>query len=198
MKRKTLLWAVHVASVLALATATVMLAQDPKPRHLSGIINDYTPITGGTTAWELHGPWSLMLNEETGKASFTASLTMELSVLGQNSTNVQTVNLAQHTHYITMKDATVTYNPTDCPVAALTTPPYVARIEINGPASVFANGSVAPFGQYSQLQVCIAGGEDAPNVPFSNITLVFQNPAAKHFGSQPIHGLVRKAHWQDD
>jgi hypothetical protein len=30
-------------------------------------------------------------------------------------------------------------------------------------------------------------------VPYSNITLVFQNPAAKHFGPQAIHGLVRKA-----
>jgi hypothetical protein len=97
-----------------------------------------------------------------------------------------------------MTDATVTYNPTNCPPAASPTPPYVARIEINGTASVFANGSTAPFGQYSQLQVCIAGGANAPNVPFSNITLVFQNPAAKHFGSQPIRGLVHQAKWSAD
>jgi hypothetical protein len=119
---------------------------------------------------------------------------MELSVLGQTPTNVGTINLAQHTHHITMKDATVTYNPTDCPGNALTTPPYVARIKIEGPASVFANGSVAPFGQYSQLQVCIAGGKETPDAPFSNITLVFADPAAKHFGSLSIHGLVQKFH----
>jgi hypothetical protein len=94
-------------------------------------------------------------------------------------------------------DGTVTYNPTDCPPAATTTPPYVARIEINSTASVFANGSIAPFGQFSQLQVCIAGGTDEPNVPFSNITLVFQKPAAAHFGSQAIHGVVRKVKYSD-
>jgi hypothetical protein len=198
MKRKTLLWTVRVASVAALATATVMLAQDPKPRHLTGVINDYTPISGGTTAWEVSGPWSLRINDETGKASFSASITMGLSVLGQTSANVGTTNLAQHTHNITMKDATVTYDPTDCPPNALTTPAYVARIKIDGTASVFANGSVAPFGQYSQLQVCIAGGKDTPYVPFSNITLVFADPAATHFGPLPIHGLVQKLHGQDE
>ncbi|MGB2662833.1 MAG: hypothetical protein WAK48_02440 [Candidatus Acidiferrum sp.] len=192
MNGKTLLRAVRVLLVLALATATSMLAQDPRPEHFSGVINDFTPITGGTTAYEVHGPWSLSLDHDTGKAHFSASLTMELSVLGQSAADVQTGNLAQHTHNITM-DGTVIYDPTDCPPAASTTPPYVARIEINGTASVFANGSTAPFGQFSQLQVCIAGGMDTPQVPFSNVTLVFQNPAAKHFGPQAIHGLVRKA-----
>jgi hypothetical protein len=195
MNGKTLLRAVLVVLVLALATATSMLAQDPSPEHFSGVINDFTPITGGATAYEVHGPWSLTLDHETGKAHFSASLTMGLSVLGQSAADVQTGNLAQHTHNITM-DGTVTYDPTDCPAAATATPPYVARIEINGTASVFANGSTAPFGQFSQLQICIAGGMDttqAPYVPYSNITLVFQNPAAKHFGPQAIHGLVRKA-----
>jgi len=197
MKRKTFLWVVSVVLVLGMAAATAILAQEPRPDHLSGVINDFAPIAGGTTAWELHGPWSLTLNKETGKAHFTASLTMGLSVLGQSPTNVEAVNLAQHTHNITM-DGTVTYNPTDCPAAAKATPPYVARIEINGTASVFANGNVAPFGQFSQLQVCVAGGINEPNVPFSNITLVFADPAATHFGAQAIHGLVRKAHGLHD
>jgi hypothetical protein len=192
MNGKTLFHAVRVVLILALATATSMLAQDPRPDHLSGVINDFTPITGGTTAWEVRGPWSLTLNHDTGKAHFSASLTMEMSVLGQSPEDVLTANLAQHTHNITM-DGMVTYDPTDCAPAAATTPPYVARIEINGTASVFANGSTAPFGQFSQLQVCIAGGMDTPQVPFSNVTLVFQNPAAKHFGPQAIHGLVREA-----
>ncbi len=194
MNGKTLLRTVRVALVLALATATSMLAQGSRPEHFSGVINDFTPITGGTTAYEVRGPWSLTLDHDTAKAHFSASLTMELSVLGQSAANVQTANLAQHSHNITM-DGMVTYDPTDCPPAAATTPPYVARIEINGTASVFANGSTAPFGQFSQLQVCIAGGMDtaqAPYVPYSNVTLVFQNPAAKHFGPQAIHGLVRK------
>jgi len=195
MNSKSLSLAVRMIAAAVMAVGTGAMAQDSRPEHFSGVINDYAPITGGTTAWELHGPWSLTLNKETGTAQFSASLTMGLSVLGQTSTNVEAVNLAQHTHNITM-DGTVTYNPTDCPPAAATTPAYVARIEINSTASVFANGSVAPFGQLSPLQVCISGGTNDPNtpyIPFSNITLVFSNPAAKHFGPQVIHGLVRSA-----
>jgi hypothetical protein len=191
MNIKSLSFAIRMIAAALMAVGSGTMAQDPRPVHFTGVINDYSPISGGTTAWELHGPWSLALNEETGTAHFSASLTMALSVLGQASTNVAAVNLAQHTHNITM-DGTVTYNPTDCPPAATTTPPYAARIEINGSASVFANGNVPPFGQFSQLQVCIAGGKDEPNVPFSNITLVFANGAATHFGSQAIHGVVSK------
>lgn len=156
MNGKTLLRAVRVLLVLALATATSMLAQDPRPEHFSGVINDFTPITGGTTAYEVHGPWSLSLDHDTGKAHFSASLTMELSVLGQSAADVQTGNLAQHTHNITM-DGTVIYDPTDCPPAASTTPPYVARIEINGTASVFANGSTAPFGNFHSCRSVLPG-----------------------------------------
>lgn len=191
MKIKSLSFAIRMIATAVLAVGSGAMAQDPGPVHLTGVINDYTPISGGTTAWEVHGPWSLTINSETGTAYFSASLTMGLSVLGQSPTNVQAVNLAQHTHNIRM-DGTVTYNPTDCPANATGTPPYVARLEINDTASVFANGSVAPFGQFSPLQVCIAGGIDDPKVAFSNITLVFANPAAKHFGSQAIHGVVRK------
>src|SRR5208282_5083559 len=190
MNSKSLSLAVRIIVAAVMAVGTGAMAQDPRHERFTGVINDYAPIAGGTTAWELHGPWSLTLNKETGTAHFSASLTMGLSVLGQTSTNVEAVNLAQHTHKITM-DGTVTYDPTDCPTAAATTPPDVARIELNNTASVFANGSTAPFGQFSQLQVCIAGGTTDPNVPFSNITLVFADPAAKHFGGQAIHGLVR-------
>jgi hypothetical protein len=181
--------------MLLLAAGICTLAQAPTPVYFTGVIHDYSPVpaTNGTTAWEVRGPWSLRLNEETGTANFTAALTMELSTSGQSPANVLAVALAQHTHHIKMMNATVTYNPTDCPAAATGVPPYVARIEVNGTASVFANGSTAPFGQYSALQVCIAGGTSDPNLPFSNITLVFQKPAANHFGSQPIHGVVRRA-----
>ena len=196
MKNRSLWWVASISAVLVLAVAIGALAQDGTPTRFSGVINDYAPIAGGTTAWELHGPWSLTLNKETGTAHLSVSLTMGLSVLGQTSSDVEAVILAQHTHNITM-DGTVTYNSTDCPPAAATTPPYVARIEINGTASVFANGSVAPFGQFSPLQVCIAGGTNDPNVPFSNITLVFQKPAATHFGPQAIHGVVRKVKYSD-
>jgi hypothetical protein len=48
------------------------------------------------------------------------------------------------------------------------------------------------------LQVCVTGGENAGSIPYSNITLQFQtgSPAIKHFGAQPIHGVVRNAETQ--
>jgi len=180
------------ALVLGLAGWISVLAQDATPTHFRGVINDYSPVSGNTTAWELHGPWSLTLNKETGKAHFSTALTMGLSAVGQTSSALQNITLAQHTHSITM-DGMITYNPTDCPPAAAGTPGYTARIEVKGTASVFANGNVPPFGQFSGLQVCISGGVLEPNVPFSNVTLVFADGAAGHFGMQAIHGVVRRA-----
>jgi hypothetical protein len=201
-KNKTLFLAVVVVAAVVLAGVTSTSAQDGRPLHLSGVINDYSPVSGNTTAWELHGPWSLTVDKETGKAHFSLSLTMGLSAVGQSTTTLQDITLAQHTHNISM-DGTVTYNPTDCPAASATTPPYTARIEINSTgagASVFANGNVPPFGQFSPLQVCIAGGNveaNQPYVTFSNITLVFTGGAATHFGAQAIHGVVSKVKAED-
>ncbi|MFZ0964270.1 MAG: hypothetical protein WAO35_25685 [Terriglobia bacterium] len=181
-------------SLLLTATSLCLRAQEPQfltPMHFSGVINDFTPITAGTSPWELHGPWSLTLDRESQTAKFSAALTMELSDFGQTVTNVNAVARSQHTHHITMTTDTVVYNPTDCPTASLGTPPYTARIEVTGTANIEANGSQAPFGP-SPLQVCIAGGSQ---VEFSNITLVFTGTsgATGHFGSQAIHGVVRKA-----
>jgi hypothetical protein len=199
MKSRIWFWTMCVVAVLALVGVTSTSAQDGRPVRFSGVINDYSPVSGNTTAWELHGPWSLAVDKETGKAHFSLSLTMALSVLGQTSTTLQDITLAQHSHNITM-DGTVTYNPTDCPGNAATTLPLTARIELKNTASVFANGDVPPFGQFSGLQVCIAGGVEESNEPyvtFSNITLVFANGAATHFGSQPIHGVVTKVKTED-
>jgi hypothetical protein len=188
--------AVYVAVLLALAGWIGALAQDRTPTRFSGVINDYSPVSGNTTAWELHGPWTFTVDKETGKAHFSLSLTMGLSAVGQDTTALQDVTLAQHTHNITM-DGTVTFNPTDCPPASATTPPYTARIELNNTASVFANGNVPPFGQFSPLQVCIAGGTEEPNVQFSNITLKFMGGAGGHFGTQAIHGVVSRVKSED-
>jgi hypothetical protein len=183
-----------IATALLLTAASLCLqAQEPElPTHvqLSGVINDFTPITTGTSPWELRGPWSLTLNRESATAKFSAALTMELSDFGQTVASVNAVDRAQHTHRITMTTDTVIYNPTDCPSAPAPTPPYTARIELTGTANIEANGSPAPFGS-SPLQVCIAGGS---NIEFSNITLVFTGTGAiGHFGPQAIHGVVRRA-----
>ena len=186
--------ALITSALLLTTTSLCLLAQERElvtHLHLKGVINDFTPITAGTSPWELRGPWSLTLDRESGTAKFSARLTMELSDFGQTVTSVNAVDRAQHTHRITLTTNTVIYNPTDCPPAPLPTPPYTARIEVTGTANIEANGSPAPFGP-SALQVCIAGGSD---IEFSNITLVFTGTtgASGHFGSQAIHGLVRKA-----
>jgi hypothetical protein len=184
-------------TLMLIATSLCIQAQElPRQVHLRGVINDFTPITAGTSPWEVRGPWRLTLDEESGSAKFSAALTMELSDFGQTVTSVNAVARLQHTHRITMTTENVTYNPSDCPAAPLSTPPYTARIEITGTANIEANGSPAPFGP-SALQVCIAGGT---NLEFSNITLVFagSSGAAGHFGPQAIHGVVRKAEKQDN
>jgi hypothetical protein len=195
MRIKGLCWALCTTAVIALALATSIRAWDEEsaPSHLTGVINDYTPIAGGTTAWEVRGPWQMTLDKEDGTASFIASVTMELSPLGQTSTNVGTVALSQHTHDIRMKGK-LTFNPTDCPPNAAGTPPYTARFELNGSATVSANGGGFPpppaTPAPSELQVCIEGGSVTG---YSNITLMFQAPASGHFGGQAIHGVVRKS-----
>jgi hypothetical protein len=180
---------------LLTATSLCLHAQEPQiPTHmyLRGLINDFTPITTttGTSPWELRGTWSLKMNGESHAAEFFATLTMELSDFGQTVTSVNAVARSQHTHRITMTSHTVTLNPTDCPSAPVGTPPYTTLIEVTGTADIDANGSPAPFGS-SPLQVCVAGGS---NIEFSNVTLVFtgMSGASGHFGSQAIHGLVRK------
>jgi len=193
MKTKTLWWTVRGVAVLVLAVAIGALAEPRTPRHLRGVINDYTPISGGMTAWEVRGPWTLDLREERGTADFSAALTMELSVLGQSPANVSAASLTQHTHHITMKDAAVSFETvetTDCP--KFFPPTSGSVLKVTGPASVTANGNVItpfdPNGGTSPLTVCISGG---PNVPYANITLQFGMPASTHFGSQAIHGVVR-------
>ncbi|MGC1105275.1 MAG: hypothetical protein WA876_01940 [Candidatus Acidiferrales bacterium] len=205
MKSKALLWMVGVVGVLALA-ATASMAQFPLPRHLSGLINDYTPESGVGGPWEIRGVWSLDINDA-GRAKFSAELNMEHSDLWVELNPTDAEGLATidtpadrvpHTHHITMTDATVTYNPTDCPLPASITP--IPRLEVKGTATVAANGGpFPPTGAVpSQLQVCIDGGTTvATVVPLANVTLAFGAPASGHFGAQAIHGVVRRAPSED-
>ncbi|MGB7283577.1 MAG: hypothetical protein WBE13_15025 [Candidatus Acidiferrum sp.] len=193
MKTKTL-WSCGVA-VLVLAVAIGAPAEPGTPTHFRGVINDYTPISGGTTAWEVRGPWNLDLRGESGKADFSAAVTMELSVLGQSTTNVSAASLTQHTHHITMKDAAVSFETVATSSCPTFNPPTSGSVlMVKGDASVTANGNVItpfdPSGGTSPLTVCISGG---PNVPFANVTLQFGTPASNHFGLQAIHGVVRHA-----
>lgn len=202
MKSRALSWAVRIVVVLIVAVGAGALAQAPAPSHFSGLVHDYTPETIGGVAvgpWVMSGTWSLDLNRKSGLAVFSAAMTMEHSdyaIVDGVDTADDPGNSdarAAHTHHITMKDATVSYDTSTCPAypapTAITNPGFM----VTGPAYISGNGSPAPFSKnntvLSTLQVCVNGGTD---VPFSNVTLVFGSPASGHFGTQAIHGVVRK------
>jgi hypothetical protein len=215
VKSKAWLWMVSAAAVAVLAVAIGALAQNRTPMHFGGLINDYSPetISGKVVGpWEMHGKWSLDLKGRSGLADFSADMTMELSdhamevavasgvvTNGVPATFDDPETRIPHTHHISMKDAKVSYN-TD----TSTCPPYAAPVPTNpgfmvtGPATITGNGGPAPFSKndtvLSMLQVCVNGGSD---VPFSNVSLVFGVPASGHFGSQAIHGVVRKSKLSD-
>jgi hypothetical protein len=209
MKGKSVWFGICLIAMWAIAASWSVSARagshgddDGSPVHFAGVINDYpvsTTSTGGTIGpWEVRGPWSLDLQPRYGTANFSAALTMEFSDLAVLGTNAPTTDARnQHTHQITMKDATLTLNPSDCPGHANGTPSYTDEIEVTGMANVSGNGG-SPFGLgvLVPLQVCIGG---STNVQYSNLTLVFTNlpngggpsAATRHFGAQPIHGVVR-------
>lgn len=202
MKNKTLGWLVCLIAVFTIVPGHGVSAQVRdgygSPFRYHGVINDF-PVSANPTAgpWELRGPWSLNLQPRSGTADFSASLTMEFSDLGAGA-GTTTDARHQHTHQITMKGATLIQNPpqSDCPTGLTPFPTYTWQIEVTGMANVAGNGGyVFGEGTLVPLQVCLGGG---PEIPVSNITLVFTNltngdpsPATNHFGSQAIHGVVR-------
>ena len=178
MKNKAFWCAVGANLVLMLAAATAVQAQAPTPTQFSGVIHDYTPATNTPAGpWEMRGPWTLTLEGDSGKASFSAALTMELSDYTRTPSNIDVTSGSsgrmQHTHHIAIQDGTVTQIPT-------------GGFEVSGPVRVTKDGSPAPL-TASTLAVDVTGGT---SVEFSNITLKFAGGATVHFGSQLIHGVI--------
>jgi len=208
MKSKFLLWLVGIAAVFAMAAVTRALAGQPGPDRFSGIFNDYTPATGISGPWEMHGTWLLKLKGDSGKADFYADMTMEHpdSWVAANPGAPATPNIdnpasrSPHTHHITMTNAVIS---SDTSVCQPDSPATVVRLVIIGQPSISGNGNPAPFETLgpSTLQVCITGEE---LIEYSNLSMSFTqtSPAAmKHFGSQAIHGIVRKVsgkEWHED
>jgi hypothetical protein len=164
--------------VLALAVTTGVLAQPSAPTQFSGVINDYSPTTSMPMGpWEMRGPWTLTLNQDTSKADFSATLTMELSDFTRNAANIDstspTTGRMQHTHHIGIVGGTITQIP-------------AGGFQLSGPVSITKDGNPAPLAA-STLLVNVTGGK---SVGFSNITIQFQGGATVHFGPQLIHGVV--------
>ena len=181
---------------IAIAVAVMMLvraqAQDLRPVHFSGVINDYSPSTVAGGPYEIRGDWFLdILKGST--ANFSADLTMQTSDYGvTGATQVDPANPAtrnSHTHHISLTNAAVSYDTSVCPVY---NPPTTGPgIVVTGTSATSGNGGPASFESKgaSTIQICILGGAQ---VAFSNLTLVYSGPATGHFGTQAIHGVIRK------
>ena len=193
MKSKTPTSAVRVLSLLLLVSATCALAQERRPVHFSGLINDYSPANPNISGspYEMHGQWSMDLHER-GTADFLADMTM--SDYGTTNGVLDATKGGQnaHTHHIRLTNVRITWDMVGCP--AYPKPVTTMGFQLNGTVSLITgNGSNAPFETTtpptSTLQVCVTGGNE---VPYSNITLVFGGLATNHFGTQAIHGVVHK------
>jgi hypothetical protein len=189
MKNRVRSWTVGISAVLILASAAALaaVAGSPTPTHFSGVINDYTAVVstaplGQMGPWEVRGPWSLRLHEKSGTADFSAAVTMELSDSSLSSAEISDAARLQHTHNITVDGGMVT--------------PITGGFEVTGAVTITKNGGPAPAAlQGTMLVIDVTGGA---LVPYSNITLQFQNGATTHFGSNPLQGVVRKADRQGD
>jgi hypothetical protein len=209
MKSNSLKITVRTFAVLAagaglggLTQAVASTPPDP-PRHLSGLLNDYSPehvngVAVNGAPYEMRGRWSLDVQRHSGSAAtatFSAALNMETTDAGNVSQDDPTTRGA-HTHHITMT-GTVKTDATDisaCPVLSASNPSVTWRFVITGESQITGNGNQAPFqvkSGPSTLQVCIGGGTDG-TLQYSNITLVFGAPANTHFGPQPINGVVAR------
>jgi hypothetical protein len=192
MKSKTLASAVRVLSLLLLVSATCALAQDRRQVHFSGLLNDYSPAsTISGSPYEMHGRWSMDLHER-GTADFLAEMTMSDYGITNGALDATKGGQGAHTHHIRLTNIKVIWNIIGCPAYAAPVP--TEGFQIMGTVSLITgNGNVPTFETTppsSTLLVCILGGNE---LPYSNMEMVFGGPAAiKHFGSQPIHGVVNK------
>ena len=186
MKSKAFRWALPTIAVLVLAAATSARGENPRYVTFRGTINDYTPQTNDspslpsvTGPWEVRGHWTLVVKGNSGKANFSAELTMERSDQGVSASGGGDfdvpANRNAHTHHIRLVNGTVTF--------------ITGGFQVVGPATVTANGKFPPpFGSAIPiLTIQITGGN---TVPFSNIAVAFGPPADTHFGSAPLHGVV--------
>ena len=180
MKNKFFRLVVRIG-VLVLAVSTGALAQAPKHMIFRGLISDYTPqtINGQPVGtWEMRGVWSLKVNGWDGKADFSAALAMVHSDLGVTGGKSE---------LFPWRAARI---PTTSRWSMPQVTPLANGFRVSGPAIVTGNGAFpAPFGPNSSLQIDITGGN---TIAYSNIQLTFTGDAVKHFGSQPINGVVRR------
>lgn len=164
---------------ILLVIGTAALAQTPQQMSFSGTLNDYSPSNVSPTGpWSVAGDWSLVVKGDSGKADFSASLTMVRSDIWVTAHgNVDDPSgRTPHTHHVTLTDGSVTI--------------LSNGFRVSGNANLTATGNVPPFGSPIPVTIDITGGSI---LAFSNIKVTFGAPASGHFGTQPIEGVVNSA-----
>lgn len=158
-------------SVLVLAFSMAAMAEGPHSMKLRGALDS-------SGMWNVRGDWSITV-KESGKADFAAAVNMQHSDYFLMQTTVNGVSndnptgLGPHTHHISLVNADVT--------------PIPGGFQLTGIATITVNGAPAPVSP-SMVTINVTGGT---SVEYSNISLVFASPGSKHFGTDPITGVVR-------
>jgi hypothetical protein len=167
---------------------------DALPVHFSGLLNDHTPSAAVVKngPYEMHGKWSLDVDERRGTAKFSAAMDMETSDYGitQGTVNKDDPSTrGAHTHHISVTDGKLSTDwQSRCPSFS---PAATEGFVVSGMAFVTGNGAPAPFGNLSPVTICILGGE---SVQYANMTLTFGTPASSHFGTAAIHGVILRCY----
>jgi hypothetical protein len=195
MKKKMLTSATRGMTLFLLVSAGFCFAEEHEPAHFSGLLNDYSPAAVRGGPWEMHGQWTLDLYREGRSEAFSADFYADMTMSGYGTTagvaDATKGGQGAHTHHIRLTKVAVTWNMDGCPTYS---PATTMGFQISNTVSLITgNGGVPPFETSppsSTLQVCVTGSDE---VTFSNVSLVFGGPAVTHFGSQAIHGVVRKA-----
>jgi hypothetical protein len=197
MHIKTPASAFKALSLFLLVSVTCALAQDRRPVHLTGLINDYSPANPAISGspYEMHGQWSMDIHLDSGTADFSADMTMSGYGTTNNVLDATKGGLGAHTHHVRLTNAKIVWNMTGCPTYTIS-PPKMGFQFASTVSLMTGNGNNAPFETSppsSTLRVCVMGGDDVQySLPHTNITLEFGGPAGiKHFGEQAIHGVVR-------
>ena len=170
----------------------LMSAQDMRRVQFAGTISDYSPSTVSGGPYEMRGDWTLDV-ATSGTANFSAAMAMETSDYGiTGAAQVDPANPATrnpHTHHINVTNGSVSYDTSVCPANNPVT--TGAGVVVTGSVTISGNGAPAPFEAKgsSTAQICVVGG---PEIQYSNFTMVLTGPATTHFGTQAIHGVVKK------
>ena len=149
---------------IAMALSSQGVAQSSTQHKLGGIIHHYTAALDANGPWHISGEWSVWVEGDSGRADFSAALSM-----------VRSDNAARqpHTHNVTILDGDY----------ALTG----AGFTISGTATVTGNGNPAFT---APVEVQVTGGSAAQ---YSNVSVTFTGGSGlSHFGAEPVRGVVTR------